>query len=411
MSLEPAPTKLVRRSRTAATTFLVAVFVSAVGDEIATIAVLFHLAGDEQSYLVAILLVLQLGPAVLLAPFAGQLLDRRDAGQVLALVSAVQAVLVLAMSAWPNAVALLVLSTLVGVCSAVAVPAVIVLVPVLAGEAFPTRANALLEVSRSASTLVGPVLGGVLVASLGVRTALLVDGVSFAIAAAVIVLIRVRRPVEDEGGLWWKGASDGLRFLADQADLRIVLPILAITVSASSMVNVALVFFVKGPLQAGAAALGVLTAAWGVGALIGAVLGARREWRSPERILLISTSVMGLAILVYGLVNAVLLASTAALIAGAANALQNMGMRTAVHIRTPEKLLGRVHAAAGSIVNSFFLIGYVLGGIFAARYTRATFITAGVVTAAAAAVGILLIRAQQASVPPDGATNSAEDLR
>ncbi|GAA3513859.1 MFS family permease [Streptosporangium album] len=396
-------TDVAQGRRGAAAVFLVVVFVSAVGDEIAAIAVMFHLAETGQSFLVAALLVLQLVPAVLLAPLAGQLLDRRDAGRMLALVSGVQAVVVLAMSAWPNTAVLLGGSTLVGLCAAVSTPAAIVLIPLLAGEAFPTRANGLLEVSRSASTLAGPVIGGVLVASVGVRPALLADAVSFALAAAAIVLIKVRRPVNDDGKVWWTGATDGIKFLARQTELRTVLPIVIITVSASSMVNVALVFFVKGPLQAGATALGVLTAAWGVGALVGAALGSRREFRVPERVVLIGAGVMGVAILAYGLVSVVVLAVVAALAAGAANAYQNMGMRTAVQIRTPNELLGRAHAAAGSIINSFFLVGFVLGGIFAARDPRATFVVAGVVTVVAAAAGLVLMAARRAPAPQDGA--------
>jgi len=377
--------------RAAAAVFLLAVAASAVGDEIAAIAVIIHLAGSGHSFLVAALLVLQLAPAVLLSPLAGQLLDRRDAGRMLALASAGQAVVVLAMSAWPNTSVLLAGSAAIGVFAAISAPAAIVLTPLLAGAAFPTRANGLLEISRSASTLVGPVIGGVLVAGLGIRAALFADAVSFALAAGVIAAIRVHRPVESSGQAWWRGATDGVRFLSRQPELRLVLPIVIVTVSASSMVNVAMVFLVKGPLHSGAAVLGVLTAAWGAGALIGSAVASRREWRKPERAVLTGASALGLAIVLLGAVPVVGAAVVAAVLAGAANAYQNVAMRTAVQIRTPEAMLGRAHAAAGSVINSFFLVGFVLGGIFAVSYAQATFLAAGAVTLVAGGTGLVLM--------------------
>ncbi|UCM88679.1 MFS transporter [Streptomyces marincola] len=378
------------RGRTAAAVFLVAVFVSAMGDEIAAIAVLVEIAGSEQSLLVAALLILQIAPAVLLSPLAGSLLDRRDAARVLALASLVQAVVLLAMSAWPSTPGLIAGMAVVGVCAAVATPAVIVLMPLLAGEAFPARANGLLESSRAASTLLGPVIGGVLVAAVGIRVALLVDAVSFLLAACAIALARVHRPVERGEGPWWKGATDGLTFLARQPRLRAVLPVVVFTVSASSMVNVAMVFFVRDALDAGSALLGLLTAAWGAGALAGAALATRREWETPERAVLFGAAGMGLAILLFGAVAVAGVTLVMAFAAGVANAYQNIAMRTSVQVRTPKELLGRAHAAAGSVVNTFFLVGYAIGGVFAASDARATFLVAGAVTVVAACAGLAM---------------------
>ncbi|WP_181442199.1 MFS transporter [Streptomyces tateyamensis] len=388
MSTATVAAATTQRHRAASAVFLGAVFASAVGDEVASIAVLVHLAGSRQSLLIAALLVLQIAPAVLLAPLTGQLLDRRDAGRMLALASALQAVVLLAMSSWPSTGVLLAGTAAVGALGAVAAPAAVVLIPVVVGEAFPARANSLLELSRSASTLVGPVLGGVLVAAAGVRSALLADAVSFGLATLVIAVMRVRRPVAGDDRVWWQGATEGVRFLARQGELRAVLPILVFTVSASSMVNVATVFFVRGPLHAGGAALGLLTAAWGVGAMAGAAVASRREWRAPERAVQAGAAAMGLAILLYGAFAVLGVTVLMALLAGAANAYQNIAMRTAVQTRTPAELLGRAHAAAGSVVNTFFLVGFALGGVFAAADPRSTFVAAGAVTLAAAGAGL-----------------------
>ncbi|CAL9336643.1 MFS transporter [Streptomyces sp. enrichment culture] len=392
------------RHQAVAAVFLLAVFVSTIGDEISATAVLVELAGSGRSLLVAALLTLQLAPGVLLAPLAGQLLDRRDAGRVLVLVSLLQAGALLMMSAWPVTPVLLASTALVGTGAAVATPAAIVLMPILAGEAFPARANGLLEAGRAASTLLGPVLGGVLVAAWGLRTALLADALSFAVAAGAIALARVRRPVRGDGRPWWQGATDGVRFLSRQSGLRAVLPVVVLTVSAASTVNVAMVFFVTGPLDSTGTVLGVLTAAWGAGALVGAGVAARREWAVPERAVQTGAIALGLAVLVFGAVAVTGVCVVMAVCAGAANAYQNIAMRTCVQLRTPEELRGRAHAAAGSVVNAFFLVGYALGGLSAAGHPRATFLVAGLVTALAAGTGLALsaARARRAPEAPTG---------
>ncbi|MER5472477.1 MFS transporter [Streptomyces sp. NPDC002685] len=401
MSPTIVPNNVTAHRRATSAILLGAVFVSAVGDEISLIACMVHLAKIQQSLLVAALLLLQLAPAVLLAPLTGQLLDRRNAGRVLALASLFQALVLFAMSTWPNASVLLVGSAAVGIFGAVSAPAAIVLIPVAVGQAFPARANGLLELSRSASTLVGPVVGGALVTAVGIKPALLVDAVSFALAAGAIALARVNRPVEESGQAWWKGATDGLRFLARQGDLRALLPVLIFTVSASAMVNVATVFFVKGPLHSDGTVLGLLTAAWGAGALVGATMASRREWHVPERAVLFAAAAQGLAILLYGAFTVVGVALVMALCSGVANAYQNIAMRTSVQVRAPEELRGRAHAAAGSVVNTFFLVGYAVGGAFAATSPQLTFIVGGAVTLAAGCAG-LLREAQRHRKTPEG---------
>ncbi|MGX9225321.1 MFS transporter [Streptomyces albus] len=195
-----------------------------------------------------------------------------------------------------------------------------------------------------------------------------------------------------------------MRFLSRQSGLRAVLPVVVLTVSAASTVNVAMVFFVTGPLDSTGTVLGVLTAAWGAGALVGAGVAARREWAVPERAVQTGAIALGLAVLVFGAVAVTGVCVVMAVCAGAANAYQNIAMRTCVQLRTPEELRGRAHAAAGSVVNAFFLVGYALGGLSAADHPRATFLVAGLVTALAAGTGLALsaARARRAPEAPTG---------
>jgi len=57
---------------------------STIGDEISLITLMFRTAGDDMPFAVPMLLVAQLLPGLLATPLIGRLVDRRDAGRILA---------------------------------------------------------------------------------------------------------------------------------------------------------------------------------------------------------------------------------------------------------------------------------------------------------------------------------------
>jgi MFS family permease len=274
--------------------------VSAAGDEIAVLAMIFRMAEQGHSDMVAALLIAQLAPAVLLAPIVGHLVDRHDAGWLLAVASAVQGLALLPVVLVDHMVVLVIGMFVISAVGSVAMPAVLTLLPIIAGEAVPVRANAIVEGGRALATLGGPLLGGFLIAVTGTGIPLVIDAISFFLVAAVLPLLRVHRPVEASSGRWWSGAGEGLRHLARQRSLRTLIIVLPITTSAISMVNVAMVFMVRGPMQSGATVFGMVTAAWGAGSVLGAIVISRFELTRPELTVTVGAMVVGVALWAWG---------------------------------------------------------------------------------------------------------------
>ena len=77
-----------------------------------------------------------------------------------------------------------------GACSALFMPASMAIMPTLIGEARLTSANALYATAVQIGSMLGPVLGGVLVAATGPTPAFAVDAGSFLLSAASVALIR-----------------------------------------------------------------------------------------------------------------------------------------------------------------------------------------------------------------------------
>ncbi|WP_324787682.1 MFS transporter [Sphingopyxis sp. MG] len=167
---------------------LAALAVSTVGDEVTLITLMFRTAGDQASLAVPLLLIAQLVPGLIAAPYIGRLTDRRDAGLLLIVASLLQSVVIAWIAFSPGLVATILGAAALGLLFAVSGTATFALIPVLAQRlGMPlARANAALEIVRSSGMLIGPVLGGLLVAWGGSSNALLLDAASFIVLALVV---------------------------------------------------------------------------------------------------------------------------------------------------------------------------------------------------------------------------------
>lgn len=138
-------------------------------------------------------------------------------------------------------------------------------------------ANSLLSMSRSASFIAGPALGGGLVQLLTAPVAVLVDAVSFLWSAWMIRGLRVaERPVQGPGSEpWHRRVGMGLRFVVTHPYLRAGLGCVSTVNFFTFMANALLILFASRELGLSA---GVIGLAFGVGS-VGGLLGA---WAAPR---------------------------------------------------------------------------------------------------------------------------------
>src|SRR4051794_16760989 len=135
-----------------------------------------------------------MAPIVLLAPWAGRLVDRVETRRLLLVVSLAQAVVAAGLVLAGGLVEILALAALLGAGAAVAGPAEASLVPAVAhGEAL-ARANGWVETARYAGYTAGPLLAGVLSAAGGTRRGLAATAAGFAGVARAATALRARRP-------------------------------------------------------------------------------------------------------------------------------------------------------------------------------------------------------------------------
>jgi len=245
------------------------------------------------------------------------------------------------------------------------------------------QANSLDQFVRPiALRLAGPAVGGVLISALGAGSAFALDAVTFAVSAGALLAMTPRAgeaPAEPASVLADIGA--GLRYIRAHVWLWATFASAAIAyLLFMGPAEVLLPYIVKNDLHAGAADLGIVFAAGGIGSVgCAIVIGQRGLPRRDITFMYVTWTLATFAIAGYGLATAVWQLMVASL---AFNALETAGTivwATAKQRHVPAALLGRVSSldwliSIGLLPLSFALTGPVTGAIGA----KATLIGAGV---------------------------------
>jgi LAO/AO transport system kinase len=166
---------------------------------------------------------------------------------------------------------IILLAVVAGVGNAFFRPAVLAGLPNLVGEHDLPAANSLLQVIESAATAVGPLVGGVLVATSGPHLAYWVNAATFALSAGLVAAIPGRLLQSDRpiGRGRWGDLSEGYRVVRRSQALMCVLVVWSIVMIGSGTVNLAEVFLAKQSYHAGDLGFGVLWAGSGLGLVAG----------------------------------------------------------------------------------------------------------------------------------------------
>jgi hypothetical protein len=136
--------------------------------------------------------------------------------------------------------------------------------------------NAVLNVTGQASVIVGPVLGGIIVAAFGIGWAFAGDAACFVLGLLLIVGLPAGSgagagKTHPDGGLGGQIVA-GLRYAWADIGIRVTLIVVAvIDFAANGSIGIGLPTLAHGRFAAGAAGFGILLGAWGVGATAGAV--------------------------------------------------------------------------------------------------------------------------------------------
>jgi DHA3 family tetracycline resistance protein-like MFS transporter len=338
-------------------------------------------------------------PMILFLLAGGVVSDRYNRRAVMACADAVRAVVVGAIAVLVLAGGLrfwelVVLVAVYSVGSAFFIPAFDAIVPELLPPDDLPGANALDQLVRPvALRLLGPVLGGVLVAA-SAGIAFLVDAVSFAASLVAVLAISSASGVVAEKAQSPLGAlAEGFRFVRGRVWLWGTLLAAALTYLVFlGPAEVLLPFVVKNGLHASAGTLGLVLAAGGLGAVGGAlVMGRHGHPRRDVTVMYLTWTIATLAIAGYGLATAAWQLMLACLVFNALEAAGTIVWATIKQQHVPGALLGRVSSLDWLISIALLPVSFALTApVAAAVGARATLVGASVIGAAITLAALFL---------------------
>lgn len=249
------------------------------------------------------------------------------------------------------------LAAVAGVAVAFDLPARQSLLPHLVPRSDLSNALSLNGVAFELGAVLGPALGGWIIARHSVLPIYVFDALSFGAVISALALIEARPPVAAGARVRWAAVVEGFRFLQRSPLIwsTMILDFLATFFAGSLLL---LPIFADQVLTVGPDALGILYAAQPAGAaLVGATLSLRPAIDRQGRALLIAVAVYGAAVAMLGLSRHLSLAVVCLFIAGAADMVSTVIRQTMRQLLTPDELRGRMTAATGM----FFIGGPQLG--------------------------------------------------
>jgi MFS family permease len=323
-------------------------------------------------------------PRAVLMTFGGVAVDRFSPRKVMLGSNAVRLVAVAALSgvvlAGQAQLWMLYAFALVfGVADAFFFPAQTAIVPELVHDDQLARANGIVQGTAQVSVLVGPVAAGVVIAALGgtavaasvagIGIALVFDAATFVVSLATLLFIRPRAHIAQAHDSVLESIREAARFIWSSRGLRAMI---VVSLAANFLIvgpfEVGMPFIAYSRLPEGAAAFGIVMAAFGAGSLVGLFFGSILPAPRASRfgaVVILPMAFAGVAMAGLSTVSATITAVALTAVAGIALGYTNLLSITWIQRRIPAALMGRVMSllitgSVGLVPVSMFLSGFAV---------------------------------------------------
>ncbi|MEA5549543.1 MFS transporter [Anabaena cylindrica UHCC 0172] len=275
-----------------------------------------------------------------------------------------------------------------GIVDGFFIPAAKSILPSLVSKEQLVASNTLIQGTSQLILLIGPALGGLLIATSGIEKAFAIDAATFIVAVITLSLMKVtfkpntmmtKNPSSSKILSLMTGIREGINYAWQNPSLRAVLLVLM-------MLN----FLIIGPLQVGitslahnrfsggVVALGIMNSAWGGGGLLGTLIPQLLPNLPSLGVLMLSlASIQGFGLFLLGFIPNIVLASAIIAVLGCCGGFFSIVGITWIQKRTPPEIIGRVMSLG--MLSSFGIapFSFALSGLLAGFNLTILFTLAG----------------------------------
>lgn len=215
----------------------------------------------------------------------------------------------------------------------------------MVGRAELPNAVALNASLFNASRVIGPATAGVLIAAFGVGVCFAINAITFLAVLAGLLLMRQDElvPVERVGEppTMMRGIGEGFSWVRAHPQMRLVLAIVTVVSTVGFNFHVILPLLASDTLRAGPEVFGILSASFGGGALVGALLSAALG-RASWKVLLLGTGGFSVSLLALAPLASVWAIALLLFVTGVCFTLWTSNANTILQLGAPDHLRGRV---------------------------------------------------------------------
>ena len=318
----------------------------------------------------------ELVPSIVLGSFAGVFVDRWDRRRVLVMSNLLQAVAVatLLLAADGALVVVYVVAAAQSALAAFAQPAESALLPSLVGEDELVAANALNVLNNRLGRLVGTPVGAILLGVLGLEVVVVVDALTFVLAAGLVALMTPTPGPSSTGDAlagaesalarFWVEWLAGLRVVREDRTIAVLFVVFGLMTFGGTMLDPLFVPWVTDVLGQGVGTIAVLTTTSSLAGIVGSVVVGGLGRRASARALIgWGSLVAGVVLLLRFNLPFLWVAVALSAVGGVTAVASSVGVETLAQERTPEHLRGRVFGSLQATVWLASLLGAVVGGV------------------------------------------------
>jgi MFS family permease len=335
-------------------------------------------------------LVLTFGVSGFLAPVAGAIGDRFDRRRVMILsdVAGVAAFAAMAFAGDPGwllafAFVSAVVETPFWMASAAAIPNMV-------EPSELSWANSLISLGRNAGIMVGPAIGGALVAATGPTWVFGLNAMTFAVSAILVWTVRAPFEGERSDATEHRGLRAGFVFIARDRVLRTLVLAWTGLVFGFGLVMVADVPLVEH-FHAGSIGYGLLITFWGAGSVVGSLAGRYLNEDREPRALFLGTALIAVTTAAIAVSPWFAPILVIALLSGMGDAIVLVAEQGIQQRRTPDAVRSRVIATSEGLTSIAFILGFAAAGVVLRAVGPRNVYAIGGLTAAIGALVLLPI--------------------
>ena len=301
------------------------------------------------------------GAATAVSPWTGHAGDRHDRRWVIIISAALAAVgfAACALLVWHGDMLATILVTVAAGCTQGALTAAVQgAVPNLVADEELARANSLAGAFRSAGYMLGPGIGGALLAVTTAPGVFVVSAAMMAVSA--LLMVGIRTPFHAERQEEIGGRMDGYRqLMADRWMRRLTLAWALIMVGVGPVIVAEVVL--AHHFRVGSLGYGLISVFWDGGGVAGAILGVRLMRRFEQAAVVGGSGAIAAGFAIVGLTPIFWPVLLGMMVAGVFDSLGTVAAQNMLQRRTPDRLRSRVSAALDAVVLGAMGASFALG--------------------------------------------------